>query len=140
MATHRELTLLNRASEVPRAQEALEEFARENNLPPRLLHAVQLAVEEHLTNIVRYAHADGGEHPIRVVIHLQSGQLHVQIQDDGRLFNPLDHPTPDLTRPIEERPIGGMGIHMIRQSLEEVKYRHENGKNILTMIKRITTG
>jgi len=137
MTNHLELTLVNRAAEVSRAQDLLEQFAAENAIPDRKLHEVQLALEEHLTNIVRYGHQNGGEHPIKVLIDLKAGELQIQIEDDGCPFNPLEHPTPDLTKPIEERPIGGMGVHMMRQSLDEMKYRRVDGKNILMMIKRL---
>lgn len=132
-----ELTLLNRTAEIARVQDALEQFARQHSIPDRKLHEVQLALEEHLTNIVRYGHADGGEHAIKVVGELAAGQLQLQIEDDGRPFNPLERPTPDLNLPIEERPIGGMGIHMMRKSLDGMEYRREDGRNVLRMIKRV---
>lgn len=137
MTNRFELTLLNRATEIARVQDALEQFAGHHAIPARTLHEVQLALEEHLTNIVRYGHTDGGEHSIKVACGLADSDLRIQIEDDGCAFNPLEHPAPDLSKPIADRPIGGLGIHMIRKSLDSVEYRREGGKNILTMTKRV---
>ena len=61
----------------------------------------------------------------------------VEVEDDGRPFNPLAQPEPRVSQPIDERPIGGLGIHMMRKSLDGMEYRRAEGKNILLMIKRL---
>jgi serine/threonine-protein kinase RsbW len=132
-----ELTLRNQRSEVTRLQDQLEAFARQHGLAPRVLHDVQLALEEHLTNILVHGYDDEGEHPIRVNVQLDATDLRVEVADDGRPFNPLECPAPDLTIPIAERPVGGLGIHMMRKSLDGTAYRRADGKNILVMMKRI---
>lgn len=132
-----ELTLLNRQPEIARLQDSLERFAHQHAIPGRKLHEVQLALEEHLTNIVRYAHTDGKEHHIKVVCRLAAQELQIQIEDDGCPFNPLEHPAPDLTLPIEKKPVGGLGIFMMKKSVDGMEYRRENGRNVLRMIKRI---
>jgi anti-sigma regulatory factor (Ser/Thr protein kinase) len=137
MTNRFELTLLNRATEIARLQDSLERFARQHAIPERKLHEVQLALEEHLANIVRHAYEDVGEHHIKVVCLLAAPELQIQIEDDGCPFNPLEHPAPDLTLPVEKKPVGGLGIHMMKKSLDGVEYRRENGRNVLRMIKRI---
>lgn len=132
-----ELTLANRRSEVARLQDQLEVFARQHGLGERILHDVQLALEEHLTNILAHGYDDTREHQIRVHIRLNAPDLRVEVADDGRPFNPLEHPAPDLTKPIGERPVGGLGIHMMGKSLDGMTYRRAEGRNILEMIKRI---
>ena len=63
----------------------------------------------------------------------------VEIADDGRPFNPLeDTPTADTTSPMDERPIGGLGVHLVRTLMSDVRYRRENDRNRLTMVKRRT--
>ena len=131
-----ELTLLNRPPEVARAQDELEQFATRHGFPGRKLHEVQLALEEHLTNIIRYAYGDQAEHPIHVRLEFSAAELRIEVVDDGRPFNPLGHPAPDLTVPLDERPIGGLGIYMIRKSLDQVAYRREHNQNVLVMGKR----
>lgn len=132
-----ELSLLNEQSEVARAQEALERFAVHHRIPERAFHELQLALEEHLTNILRYAYADQQAHRIQVRVTLRPQELQVEVEDDGRPFNPLKHPSPDLSLPLDQRPTGGLGIHMIRNSLDALEYRREQDQNILVMIKRI---
>ena len=137
MNDHLELTLANQRSEVARLQDQLEAFARQHGLAARVLHDVQLALEEHLTNILSHGYDDTREHQISVGIQLNAVDLRVEVGDDGHPFNPLEHPAPDLTKPIEERPVGGLGIHMMRKSLDRMEYRRAEGKNILVMSKRI---
>jgi len=137
MTSELELTLANQQAEVARLQDQLEAFARQHGLAESALHEVQLALEEHLTNILSYGYEDQREHLIRVRIQLHGPELLVEVADDGRPFNPLETPAPDLSKPIEARPIGGLGIHMIRKSVDQLKYRREAGRNILVMTKRI---
>lgn len=132
-----ELTLANRRSEVARLQDQLESFARQHSLAERVLHDVQLALEEHLTNLLSHGYDDKLEHQIRVCVQLSATDLRVEVEDDGHPFNPLKRPAPDFSKPIEERPVGGLGIHMMRKSLDGMEYRRADGKNILVMIKRI---
>ena len=135
--THQfELTLLNQATEIARAQDQLEQFTATHQVPIRKVHEVQLALEEHLTNVLHYGYDDDGEHHIQIRVNLAAGELRIQVQDDGRAFNPLVHPAPDFTLPLDQRPIGGLGIHMIRKSLDHLEYCREDGKNVLVMIKR----
>jgi serine/threonine-protein kinase RsbW len=132
-----ELTLANQRSAVAQLQDQLEAFARQHGLAARVLHDVQLALEEHLTNILSYGYDDKLEHQIRIRLGLSAPELRVEVEDDGHPFNPLERPAPDLSQPIDERPIGGLGIHMMRKALDGMEYRRADGKNILVMIKRI---
>lgn len=132
-----ELAILNRQREIARVQDELESFARTHAIDSHRLHEVQLAVEEHLTNIVRYAHADEADHEIHVTGVFQPGELRIEMVDDGRPFDPLQHPAPDLSLPIEERPIGGLGIHMIRKSVDSMEHRREAGRNHLLLVKKL---
>jgi anti-sigma regulatory factor (Ser/Thr protein kinase) len=131
-----ELTLLNRQPEIARVQGELERFANKHALARRPLHDVQLALEEHLTNIVNHAYEDEQEHRIKVRFLFNRPELQIEVEDDGRPFNPLEHPTPNLSLPLDQRPIGGLGIHMIRKSLDHVEYHREHDRNRLVMVKR----
>jgi anti-sigma regulatory factor (Ser/Thr protein kinase) len=132
-----ELTLANQRSAVAQLQDQLEVFARQHGLAARVLHDLQLALEEHLTNILSYGYDDKLEHQIRIHLRLAAPELRVEVEDDGHPFNPLDRPAPDLSKPIEERPIGGLGIYMMRKALDGMEYRRADGKNFLVMIKRL---
>lgn len=132
-----ELTLLNRRTEIARTQDELERFAARHGFPERKLRDLQVALEEHLTNILHYAYGDDAPHRISVRLEINPPELRVEVADDGRPFNPLEHPSPDVSLPLDQRPIGGLGIHLMRKSLDGLEYRRENGKNILVLIKRV---
>ena len=138
MTTPLELTLLNRPAEIARFQDQLETLAGQLGLPTKILHEVQLAVEEHLANILKHGFDDSGEHQIRVRVLPAATELSIEVEDDGRPFDPLKHPPPDLSQPMEARPVGGLGIHMMKKSVDRLEYRYENGKNVVTMTKRLT--
>ncbi|MBD3271850.1 MAG: ATP-binding protein [Elusimicrobia bacterium] len=99
------------------------------------LDKIRLAAEEVLINIVKYAYPQdkGGidiacvEGPGRAFV--------IEVTDTGIPFDPLAKSEPDVTKPMEERPIGGLGIYMVRKSMDDVRYRRENNRNVLTLVK-----
>jgi serine/threonine-protein kinase RsbW len=137
MTDHFELTLRNQRAEIARLQDELESFAREHTVTPRALHELQLAIEEHLTNVLTHGYSDKLEHRIGVRVEVKASELRVQVEDDGRAFNPLEQAAPDVSKPLDERPVGGLGIYMMRKSLDAVEYRREEGRNVLVMVKRV---
>ncbi|HEX3026476.1 MAG TPA: ATP-binding protein [Clostridia bacterium] len=98
-----------------------------------------MSLDEILTNTVGYGFKDSEEHEIIVKFVLYNKTLTIEIRDDGIPFNPLKQPEPDLSQNIEERPIGGLGIHLVRKMMDAVDYRREEGCNILTIKKHIAT-
>lgn len=138
MSASREIAITNRPGDRALVLNALEGFFREHDLPSRPLHDLQLALEEHLTNITSYGFVDDATHSILVRIALGCGSVRIEVQDDGQAFDPLKHPSPDVTLPMDERPTGGLGIHMIRKSVDSLEYRRERGHNVLVMQKNVT--
>lgn len=132
-----ELILKNKPEEKQRLLPALEEFARQHQLPPKVVQAADLALEEHLTNVLAYAYDDAAPHEIVVRLTLETHRLQIEVEDDGLPFNPLSRTPVDISPPLEEKPIGGLGIHLIRRFMDEVDYRREEGKNILRMRKNV---
>lgn len=116
---------------------ALQEFAREHNLPAKVLQAVDLALEEHLTNVMTYGYEEAAPRDVRIRLTVDGGWVQVEVEDDGRPFNPLAAPRVDTSLPLEEKPVGGLGIHIIRQFMDELDYHRTGGKNILRMRKQI---
>ncbi len=135
VAEHR---LRNDPAETRQIAEWLEAFAQHANLPAAVCNAFDLALEECVTNVISYAWNDGREHWVilRFLTDPQGGTAQAEIEDDGRAFNPLNAPPVDISQPLETRPIGGLGIHMVRQLMDQVAYRRQNGRNILTLTKR----
>lgn len=132
-AEHR---LRNDLAELRRLGGWLEEFSTQAGFPPAFRSALDHALVEWVTNVISYAYADAGEHWITIRLEGEAGRARMEVADDGREFNPLERPPVDTSLPLEARPIGGLGIHMIRQMMDAVEYRRENGRNILTMTKR----
>jgi serine/threonine-protein kinase RsbW len=131
------LALRTRQAELPRLHAALEDYGRQCGLPARSVSDVQLALEEHLTNIMVHGCAPGADARITVRFRADEEGLHVGVEDEGRPFNPLEYPAVDVHRPVEERPMGGLGIHMIRRLVDDMAYRRQGRFNILTLRKRV---
>lgn len=132
-----QVVLKNKPEEKRKLLAALQDFARDNHLPPAVLQAADLVLEEHLTNLMNYAYADDLAHEIIVRFEVHQGALAIEIEDDGGPFNPLLSPEVDTAVPLEEKPIGGLGIHLMRKFMDDLQYRRERGKNILTLRKRL---
>jgi len=99
--------------------------------------AANLALEELITNIIKYGYDDAERHVIRVRAEIDFGRFLLRISDDGHPFNPFDQPTPDTSLPIEERPIGGLGIHFVRNLLDEYRHEWRDGRNVVTVGKAL---
>lgn len=134
-----EVVLTNQPGERQRLVALLEAFAREVQLPKPALQAADLALEEHLTNVISYGFPDTSSREILVRLEVQSGVLLVEVQDNGLPFNPLDRPEVDTTVPLDEKPIGGLGLHLIRHFMDELDYRREGGKNVFRMRKKLNS-
>lgn len=131
------LRIETRLDELPRLDAAVEDFAQEQAWPPDIAFQVKLVLEELGVNIVNHAHDDDALHEIEIKIASAADMLTIEIADDGRPFDPLtEAPEPDLDSMIEDRPIGGLGIHLVRTMMDEARYRREEGKNRLTLVKR----
>ncbi len=119
----------------------VEEFGAANNLPMKVIFKLTLVLDELVTNIISYGYADFDEHPIDVGINLDKGIVTIRIEDDSEPFNILEAPEPELETPLEERdrPIGGMGIHLVKNMVDKIEYSREDGKNVLLLTKEICT-
>ena len=133
-----EIKVTNQLSAIERFNQAFTEFGRRHRLAPKILHDVNLAVEEILANIISYGYTDNREeHEIKLGVSVQPGEVRVDVEDDGRPFNPLEAPEPDTTKPLEERTVGGLGIHLVRKLMDSLEYKRRDNKNFLTIKKKI---
>ena len=113
---------------------AVEEFAERDNWPPDLVFKLNLVLEELGVNIVNYSGATG---EIEISLASDDETVTVEIADNGRPFNPLlELDTPDVSAPLGERPIGGLGVYLVRSMMDELSYTREDGMNRLAMTKR----
>jgi anti-sigma regulatory factor (Ser/Thr protein kinase) len=100
--------------------------------------AICVAIEEVFVNVARYAYGDEeGDMTLGIGFDSESREITFQLTDKGTPFDPLKKPDPDITLSAEERDIGGLGIFITKKTMDSVEYVYENGKNILTMIKKI---
>lgn len=121
--------------EIAVLSEAIEKFAADNGVPQEMAFKVNLSLDELLTNTLSYGYPEGGEREISVRLATQGQTLVIETHDNAFPFNPLEKPEPDISQNIDERPIGGLGIHIVRKMMDEIAYRREAGFNILTMKK-----
>ena len=106
-------------------------------MPAVVVRAADLALEEHLTNVMNYAYDDAQPHQIRVRLAVEQGHLLIEVEDDGKPFNPLQASEVDTSVPLEQKPIGGLGIHLMRRFMDELHYHREGNRNVLGMRKRL---
>lgn len=103
-----------------------------------LLFKIRLSIEETVENVCNYAYEDGcGWMEVDTDLDPQGISLTVTLKDAGQPFNPLEMPDPDVTSSVEDRKIGGLGIFLCKQFMDDVAYRYDGGCNILTMKKQI---
>jgi anti-sigma regulatory factor (Ser/Thr protein kinase) len=99
---------------------------------------IDIAVEELFVNIAHYAYApDVGEAVISVAKDKEKNQISITFADSGKPYNPLEKLDPDVTLSAEERSIGGLGIFMVKKSMDDMRYEYKDGQNILTITKRL---
>lgn len=124
-------TLRNDRSEIARMFTLLEEFCEANEIPEDDMFNVRLILDEAVINVIVHGYEDSRPHEIHVGLSLHSGALAVHIEDDGIAYNPLDAPPPRFDLPIQQRRIGGLGVHIMKTLARSVAYRRENGRNHL---------
>jgi anti-sigma regulatory factor (Ser/Thr protein kinase) len=132
-----ELRLWNRPEEKQRLRSIFEQIGAKHGWSGAILNEVELVLEEWITNIIDYAYEDDAEHQIKLTVEIHPERLEVQTEDDGKAFNPLNVPPPDLEKPLEERSIGGLGTYMIRKLTDEVQYRREGERNLFWFSKSL---
>ncbi len=127
------LNLAPEIDELKRLYEAVESLGEQEEWPPGLIFQVNLALEELGINIMNY-----GETAEEILVSLVSDEdsITIKISDAGRPFNPLtEGPEPDITQELDERPIGGLGVYLVRTLMDELYYRREGDRNHLTLVK-----
>jgi serine/threonine-protein kinase RsbW len=131
------LELGPRIDELDRLVAALEEFADRVELDPATLQQVTLALDELFTNIVSYGGISGPMASISLDVVLDGGVLRIELSDPGRPFDPRELAPPDLEASLEDRQIGGLGVHFARTLMDTFDYRHADGRNHVALTKRV---
>jgi anti-sigma regulatory factor (Ser/Thr protein kinase) len=129
------VTVKNRIEDLLRVNSLFESFATQHDISGRLRYHLLVSIEEILTNIIKYGFDEEGVHPIHITFRRVEEQIEMEFEDRGREFNPLEIGEPDLDSPIEDRQLGGLGIHLVKKMVDEAKYRREGDRNILLLRK-----
>ena len=132
------LRIKNLLEEIPPATELAAQWLVSRGVPREETHFTRLAIDEVVSNCVKYGYDDSAEHYIEIELLIAGERLSIAITDDGHFFNPLEHPEPDMSLPVEERPIGGLGIHLLRKMADHIEYERTSERNRLRIHKTIT--
>ena len=133
-----ELTLEAKVENLNLVMAFVDKYLESLDCPMKAQMQIDVAVEELFVNVASYAYAPGtGEVTIRIGTEQDSGMVDITFEDGGIPYDPLAKKDPDVTLSAAERQIGGLGIFMVKKSMDDMQYRYENGKNILTIRKQI---
>ena len=133
----RSITLTNNVEEVPLLAEFVEGVCEEVGIDMGMTMSLNLAIEEAVVNVMSYAYPTNAVGDIVVEAAVCNQQLRFIVIDNGKPFDPTSMDEIDTTLPVEDRDIGGLGIHLVRQIMDSINYERINGKNVLTLIKKI---
>lgn len=133
----RQLTLPNDIKTIPQLSEFIEVIGEELEMEMSLIMSLNLALEEAVVNVMDYAYAPGTSGDVSIEVTANETLIEFIISDSGIPFDPTKKEEVDTTLSAEERPIGGLGIHLVREIMDAVSYEYKDNKNILTLSKKI---
>lgn len=117
------------------------DFLRANDFPGERVRELEMAAEEILVNIIRYAYPEGEPGEVEIRGRTEPGRgIRFEFEDYGTSFDPTSASQPDVDLPLSEREIGGLGIFLVRKMVNEFRYRREGDRNILTFLVRKSRG
>lgn len=128
------IELINDVNDVPKMSEWIETLAEEAGLPMDKTFQLNLALEEAVVNVMNYAYPGQQGMPIQIEANSEPSRLTFVIDDTGVPYDPTQNETPDITLSAEERPIGGLGVMLVKQLMNEVTYEYRDGHNRLTLV------
>lgn len=131
------LRIPNRIEELPGVSEAVEALGSEQGWAQDTTYAIVLGLEEVATNVVRHGGSQPGSSEIEIEVTSSDEEVRVEVRDGGKAFDPFhEAPEPDLDAGVQDRQIGGLGVHFVKVLMDETSYSREGGRNHVTMVKR----
>jgi len=121
--------------ELERLKTFIDGFCDREGVPDETRYHLSLALEELVVNAIKHGACEPRQNAIRVAMNVDGGQLHITVCDNGVVFDPLKFPPPDLSRSLSSRPIGGLGIHLVRCLIPDIRYERHGGRNYLYLTK-----
>jgi serine/threonine-protein kinase RsbW len=134
-----ELRIANDLAALAGIAERVERFGADQRLAPDVVNSLNVALDEAVSNAINHGYDAGTRGEIAVRLRRRPDSVLLEIEDDGRPFDPLQAPPPDLTSPLAARRIGGLGVHLIRSLMDEVTYARHDGRNILKLVKHLVS-
>lgn len=125
---------------VGKANAAFTEFAETHAVPDSVRRPVQVAIDELLANELSHGTAGHGSGSVTIEVTLDQDRMSVTLASDGPPFDPFSQEAPDTSLPVEQRPIGGLGLHLVQKLMDEVRYERRDEKNLIHMIKLLSAG
>ena len=116
---------------------ALQSFCEAYAVPMASAQAVELALDELLTNSITHGQLDPVQGLITVELELRDQELHIVVSDNGIAFDPFSQPEPDLTSSLEQRQLGGVGIHLVKNCMDSYAYQRIEGRNVISLRRRL---
>jgi serine/threonine-protein kinase RsbW len=130
-------SMTNDLAELAQLPPRLEAFAEQAELPPDVAMHIDIVLDELLVNTISYGYPDGRAGTIRLSMRVDDDVV-IEIEDDGDAFDPLSAPPPDLEAALEDRQVGGLGVHFVRTMMDSVAYQRIGGHNRLTLTKQLS--
>ncbi len=130
----KELTTEASIAQLDEVIDFIDAVLEEHDCPMKIMTQINIAAEEIFVNIAHYS----GSEKATITISESDGMAEITFTDSGRPYNPLEKADPDVTLSAEERDIGGLGIYIVKKTMDSVSYNYRDGCNIFTMCKRIT--
>jgi anti-sigma regulatory factor (Ser/Thr protein kinase) len=130
-------TVNSKAGDLQAVRDMVTALERERKLPPALVFDLYVVLDEVLSNILKYGYTDSAAHEIHVKLSATEAAVDIVVEDDGRVYDPFAVPAPDPSLSLAQRPLGGLGLHFVRNLMDDVKYQRENDRNYLFLNKKI---
>jgi len=131
------LAIRSDINEIPRVSDLIESVMQGHQFPDEDILDTQLAVEEVVTNVIVHGYGEaGGEILVSLSYLAEESAMEIRVEDSAEPFDPLSLPEPDISLGIDERKIGGLGIFLTRQVMNDIRYQYEGDKNVLILKKK----
>lgn len=130
------IILKNQISEITRLGEELDKFGIENSIKKELINTINFVLDEVVTNVIMYAYPKDELNFIEIDIDIIDEYIVMKVIDSGKKFDPTQIKDPDISKDLTEREIGGLGIYLVKNSVDKIEYEYIDNKNVLTIYKK----
>jgi anti-sigma regulatory factor (Ser/Thr protein kinase) len=131
------MTVTNDPAQLRLVGEQVDAFGQRNKLPSKSLFSIKLALSELMANTIKYGYADEATHTIEIRLELRGRQLNLEIIDDARPFDPRSVKAPEKKAALEDLPLGGRGIYLVRNFMDDLGYQRKGGRNHVFATKNL---